>query len=244
MRPFLNTKNIVSKCIKSHGNKYDYSLVDYKNSKTKIKIKCNTCYNIFEQLPYNHYGSKRGCPKCYNEKSRKIQQLTSQEFIDKSKNIHKDLYDYSLIEYINNRKKVKIKCNKCLTIFEQRPMHHMIGNGCPKCWHETYTSKPEIDFLNSLNIKVRQQNIENYIVDGFDENNNTIYEFLGDYWHGNPEKFNNNQLNKHLNKTFGQLYEKTKNRFKSLKQLGYKVKYIWESDWKMNKNHNSIKEFV
>jgi Zn finger protein HypA/HybF involved in hydrogenase expression len=242
MRPFLNTEKVIEKCILSHGNRYDYSFVNYKDSKTKIKIKCKKCSNMFEQLPYNHYGAKRGCPKCYNIKSRNIQQLSINDFIKKSKKIHKNKYDYSLVEYINNRTKVKIKCRKCSNIFEQRPMHHIIGNGCPKCWHKSYTSKPEIDFLNSLNIKLRQQNIGGYIVDGV--NNNTIYEFLGDYWHGNPKKFNSNDINKHLNKTFGYLYKKTQKRFKSLKKLGYDVKYIWEADWKTNKNGNLIKEFV
>jgi hypothetical protein len=244
MRSFLTTKDIVEKCILTHKNKYDYSLVNYVNSKTKIKIICRTCSNIFEQLPYNHYGAKRGCSICYHKRISNKQRLPKNKFLEKCKKIHYNHYDYSLVDYKNNRIKVKIKCNKCFQIFEQRPMHHLVGNGCPKCWHETYTSKPEIEFLNLLNIKLRQQNIGGYIVDGFDKGENTIYEFLGDYWHGNPVKFGSNQLNTHLNKTFGQLYEKTKDRFKSLKQMGYNVKYIWENDWKKCKNGDLIKDFV
>jgi len=230
MRPFLTTQNIIERCLLAHGNKYDYSSVNYVNSKIKIKIYCKTCLNMFEQLPYNHYGAKKGCPKCYNIKSRKIQQLSLKDFIKKSIQIHENKYDYSLVNYINNRTKVKIKCNKCFIIFEQRPMQHMIGNGCPNCWHETYISKPETEFLNLLNIKTRQQNIGGYIVDGIKEN--IIYEFLGDFWHGNLSKYNSKEKNEILDKTFKILNNNTIKRFKNLINMGYEIKYIWESDWK------------
>ena len=46
--------------------------------------------------------------------------LTTKKFIDKAKNIHKDKYDYSLVEYINSKTKVKIICKEH-TVFEQKP---------------------------------------------------------------------------------------------------------------------------
>jgi len=239
MRSFLTTKEIVNLCIKTHGKKYDYSLVDYKNSKTKIKIKCNSCLNIFEQLPYNHYGSKNGCPTCYSVKSRKIQQLSFDDFVKKSRSVHKNKYDYSLVDYVNNRTKVQIKCNSCDNIFSQRPMQHMIGTGCPKCWHESYISKPEIEFLDFLKIKSRQQCIGECVVDGI--SNNIIYEFLGDYWHGNLNTFDPQKINEILKISFSTLNRKTVRRFKWLSNQGYKIKYIWESDWKkFIKNKNVI----
>ena len=104
-------------------------------------------------------------------------------------------------------------------------------------------SKQEDDFLNYLNVpnteKNRQIKILRKKVDGYDPYTNTIYEFLGDYWHGNPTIFKCNEMNYHCQKTFRCLYEETFNRFKLLKENGYNVKYIWEIDWEnWNKNKN------
>lgn len=77
----------------------------------------------------------------------------------------------------------------------------------------------------------RQKKILRFSVDGIDWNTNTVYEFLGDFYHGNPKKFKCNSYNKLCHKTFGQLYENTFKKFKILRDSGYKVKYIWENDW-------------
>ncbi len=57
------TLEFIEKAIKIHGNKFDYSLVDYKNSKKKVNFICNSCKNIFEQIPNSHL-SGYGCSKC------------------------------------------------------------------------------------------------------------------------------------------------------------------------------------
>ena len=95
----------------------------------------------------------------------------------------------------------------------------------------------EIEFLDFLNIKERQCIIENYKVDGID-NENIIYEFIGDYWHGNPEVFNLNDVNQSNHKTFGELYENTIIKFIELSKLGYIIKYIWENDWEIWNKQN------
>jgi hypothetical protein len=69
-------------------------------------------------------------------------------------------------------------------------------------------------------------------VDGIDLVTNTIYEFLGDYWHGNPERFKSGETNQMCHKPHGELYNETIQRLKKLKEAGYNVKYIWENDWK------------
>ena len=58
-----------------------------------------------------------------------------------------------------------------------------------------------------------------------------IYEFFGDYWHGNPKKFNLRDVNNHIHKTFGQLHKETFARLSKLKQKGYTIQYVWEQDW-------------
>jgi len=70
----------------------------------------------------------------------------------------------------------------------------------------------------------------------YDSKANTIYEFLGDYWHGNPVKYDKNNTNEKCKKTFGELYKNTFIRLNKLKDSGYVVKYIWEYDWILFKN--------
>lgn len=72
-----------------------------------------------------------------------------------------------------------------------------------------------------------------------------VYEFLGDYWHGNPSKYNPNDIHPHRKTTFKSLYKDTFELFDRIKEKGYRIKYIWESDWNAwNKQGNiPIKEY-
>ena len=70
-----------------------------------------------------------------------------------------------------------------------------------------------------------------YKVDAYDPETNTVFEFLGDYWHGNPEVYDSEDVNGNNGKTFKELYDDTFERLYEIKTLGYDVKYIWESDW-------------
>ena len=133
----LTTYEFIEKAKKVHGDKYDYSLVDYIDSKSKVKIICNI-HGVFEQIPNSHL-NKKGCSICANNiKSTKI------DFIKKSIEIHGDKYNYSLVDYININKKVKIICNTHKT-FEQTPYNHLIGQGCPICANNIKSTK--IDFI-------------------------------------------------------------------------------------------------
>ena len=78
-----------------------------------------------------------------------------------------------------------------------------------------------------------------YKADGFCKETNTIYEFHGDFWHGNPKKYPSEKLNCISKKTFGELYENTKQREEEIIQRGYTLVTIWEYDW--NKLIKSIK---
>lgn len=62
--------------------------------------------------------------------------MTKEEFIEKAKLVHGDMYDYSLVEYKNNKTPVTIICKKCGTVFKPRPLNHTHGSGCPKCGRE------------------------------------------------------------------------------------------------------------
>jgi len=118
--------NFIAKAIKKHGDIYDYSLVEYINMRTKIKIICPK-HKIFEQLPSNHLKNKIPCKKCSSEKNSNLN-----SFIDRANIIHSNKYDYSLVKYKMNKLKIKIICPEH-GIFEQTPNSHVCGHGCPKC---------------------------------------------------------------------------------------------------------------
>lgn len=128
-----------------HNNKYDYSNVVYVNSRTKVKIICQT-HGEFEQLPSSHLQGN-GCPECAREwtdehkenhakSSRKSRGMTTDEWIQRAKQVHGDKYDYSLTEYVNQRTNVKIIC-PIHGLFEQKADSHIRGNGCRLCGLES-----------------------------------------------------------------------------------------------------------
>lgn len=132
------------------------------------------------------------------------------------------------------------QCVKCKTIFKSKLDDGKIPK-CPFCFKRNNISNAEIEFLNYLKIpntiENRQKFIKPFKVDGI--KNNKIFEFLGDYWHGNPIIFNENDTNLLNKTTFKDLYNKTLNKFKSLNDNGYDIYYIWENDWnKWKKNKN------
>lgn len=78
-------------------------------------------------------------------------------------------------------------------------------------------------------IQLKERRIK---VDGYDPRTNTVYEFYGDYWHGNPSKFPPNMENKQTHKTMGQLYQNTLDREAALEEHGFKVVSIWEEKFR------------
>jgi len=124
-------EEFIEKARKVHGDKYDYSQVDYKQKHSPVKIGCNTCGIVFEQTPHHHEYRKRGCPKCGGS-----QKLTREEFIEKAITIHGDKYNYDEVEYQNGNTNVTIGCNTCGSVFEQMPSNHTKKtnpSGCPRC---------------------------------------------------------------------------------------------------------------
>jgi hypothetical protein len=121
----LTTEEFIQKAKKIHGDKYDYSLVEYKDAKTKIKIICPK-HGKFEQIPKNHLSGYQ-CPKCVGGVK-----YSQTEFLNKAKQKHGFKYDYSKVKYKNSLTKVIIICAKHGE-FIQRPGKHLLGQGCPKC---------------------------------------------------------------------------------------------------------------
>lgn len=230
----ISQSDFIKRSIVVHNNLYDYSLVKYINHSTKVKIICKE-HGEFNQTPNNHMIHKKGCSKCNGGVKYSID-----EFIEKSNHIHKNKYDYSQVKYIDASYKVEILCESH-GLFNQTPVAHMIGQGCPNC-SSSSISKMESKWLDSINVldqyKHKSLRINNklFFVDAFDPIKNIIYEFYGDYWHGNPNIYKSEDLNKSNKVKFGDLYNRTIKRENVLKENGYTIVYIWESDFKNNNN--------
>lgn len=121
----MTKDEFVNKSKAIHTDRYDYSDSIYKNAHCKIIIVCRE-HGEFIQSPRHHLNGS-GCPKCSRRKS-----LEQGVFIERSKSIHGDLYDYSFCEYKTALKKVDIICRKH-GLFNQRPFDHLNGSGCPAC---------------------------------------------------------------------------------------------------------------
>ena len=126
----LTTEDFIKKAKDIHSNRYDYSNTSYINTHTKVCIICPE-HGEFWQTPANHlFGSK--CPKCASIEVHNNQSNGKDVFIKKARDIHKNKYDYSKVEYFNNHTKVCIICPEHGE-FWQKPLKHTQGQGCPYC---------------------------------------------------------------------------------------------------------------
>jgi hypothetical protein len=294
----LTTEEFINRSRDIHGDLYDYSKVEYINSITKVCIICKD-HGEFWMRPINHYyksdSTSQGCPMCGHTRKGINRRVTREDFISRSNEIHKGKFSYDkVVMGKDNKEKVIINCpihgdftqqlnghlnglgcRKCsegtLSVeqfikeatavhdgkydyskvhydhmldkviiicpehgeFTQQPFYHLRRvHGCPLC--SSLVSKRETIWLDRIGIphEFRQFEILNgkYKADGYDPKTKTVYEFYGDYWHGNPKTFDKNEMNKQANKTYGVLYRETIEREEEIKSHGYKVVAVWESE--------------
>lgn len=192
-----DNKIFIDKAKIKHGDKYDYSKVNYEKSNKKVVIIC-PIHGEFEQLPYSHLRGK-GCNKCgkINGKNKLTHNIL--DFINKSKLKHGDKYNYSLVDYKNSQTPVDIICDKH-GIFKQLPYDHISGHGCNKC--TSSVSKHELDinkFLNDSNLNTITSSfsiISPNQLDIFIPSHNIAIEYNGLYWHSEEYVDKNYHLNK------------------------------------------------
>jgi|ERR1035437_90571 hypothetical protein len=227
-----------------HGDKYNYDEVVWEKPSKKIKIICDI-HGIFEMIPTSHIRAKQGCIYCAGR------QMTTEEWLRRVKKRRPDFdnFDYSLCEYIDARTPIKIICLEHGEFIKKCPSHFYIY-GCPDCVLSGHHSKFEKTWLDLYKIPKCYRNYSLYLndnigkgylyVDGYNPEEKTVYEFYGDYWHGNPKKYNKDKTNPNSKKTFGELYEMTIARENRIKQCGYNLITIWEKDFINNKYQHEI----
>jgi hypothetical protein len=229
---FINESKII------HDNKYDYSKVIYENQHTPITIICSS-HGEFRQTPNGHLHG--GCKLCANEYVGNVRRKSLEKFIQEVSITHNNKYKYEKVIYKNSTTDIIITCPKHGD-FTQKPVNHWLGKGCIKCIGRI--SKISIEWLHMINSSCNKLLYEYHIpntlfyADGYDSETNTIYEFHGDYWHGNPIIYNSNIINSKARCTMGELYKKTQDKKKRCIELGYNYVEMWESKW------HSFKKFI
>lgn len=129
------TEEFITKATALHGNRYDYSSVVYKDSKTPVIIICKT-HGSFSQAPTKHL-QPCGCKKCADTASGESRASTTEKFLEKASKLYGDKFDYSKVRYKRAVQKVTISCRKHGD-FLQTPNDHLnLKNGCSACRYES-----------------------------------------------------------------------------------------------------------
>jgi hypothetical protein len=228
LRQRKDLQSFIDKAKSIHGDKYDYSLVEYKNAHTKVTIICPE-HGPFEQTPNCHtrLNRKNGCSVCSQKKRHDIE-----SFITKANKIHNNKYDYSQVVYRNNKTHVTIICPEHGP-FEQRPDHHFRGQGCVKCLdrNSSIQEKGFVEFVSEVYNKSIITNtkdiISPYEIDCYLPDKNIAFEYNGTYWHKEG-----------VNVPIGYHQMKTD----MCKDKGITLYHIWEDDWVGN--NNQVREQV
>ncbi|UVX29516.1 endonuclease [Klebsiella phage VLCpiS13f] len=129
--PNKTTEEFIVQAKLLYCDKYDYSLVKYNGAHQKVSVICIE-HGPFMVTPSNHLNHNRGCPKCGRKSASNTLTLDTEDFIRRARIVHGCKYDYSSVEYINTKNKVKIRCSEH-GYFWQKANYHITGNGCPSC---------------------------------------------------------------------------------------------------------------
>ena len=227
-------EEFVSKAIYVHGDVYDYSNVNYTGSQDKVLIVCKIHGGFYMRPSFHVLG--QGCPECGRlSENRKC---TTDKFIEKAHKLHKDVYDYSKVKYVDWHSKVIISCRKHGD-WAQSPSRHLSGFGCPKCSYNNNISKIANLWLDSIGIPDDKEHREvrklihgrRFVTDGYMPETNTVYEFYGDRIHGNLKIYGSAMISP-IGKSYGELYQITKDRELVFTNAGYNLVTIWESEFR------------
>lgn len=227
-----------------HSKSFDYSEVkpEHINRKeSNIPLTCVTClykWNPTIDVFINH---KAKCPDCQG-----VAPWTAERFFIRAQQIHKDLYDYSQIppdQIYKAMNTIPIICKKCGYHWHSTIKNHINSKaGCRICCSTRGYSEAQIKWLEDL---MASENIiiqhalspggEHKIpsigkVDGYCHETRTVYEFHGDFWHGNPDIFSPEDIHPIIEEPYVDLYRKTIDRDQRIRNLGYNLIVKWETD--------------
>ena len=128
----LSKQEFIERAKQIHGDKYNYSKVEYVNNRTKVCIICPE-HGEFYQKPEIHLMGC-GCSICKSEKIKKDKTTPFENFVENANKIHNNKYVYHKECYTKITNKTKITC-PIHGDFWQEARSHLNGFGCKKCTH-------------------------------------------------------------------------------------------------------------
>ncbi len=208
--------------------------VDTVTSSTKkVSWKCLTCDHVWVTTPTSLLDNGSGCPECARKRTG-MNKVTVDDVRQRLSGRNIDIIG----EYVSMTTNTAWRCNTCRYEWSATPNNILNANTrCPRC-SKRY-SLMENDWLDRIGVPTgpsyRQVVItignKRFKVDGYNSYTNTVYEFWGDYWHGNPTKYDQAKFNGVAKKTFGELLQRTNEKRAAILSAGYNLVEIWESDW-------------
>ena len=153
------TDEFIEEATKIHNNKYDYSKSIYTGAKTKVTIIC-PIHGEFGQTAGTH-ADGAGCKKCSDKANGNKRKLNTESFISKATVVHGNTYNYSKVNYVDNRTKVIIICS-IHGAFEQIPNSHLDRcNGCRHCGYSNMKTA-QTDTIETFITKVTKTHNNKY----------------------------------------------------------------------------------
>jgi G:T-mismatch repair DNA endonuclease (very short patch repair protein) len=222
----MTTEMFIAKAQRKHGeSRYHYEKVDYVDSLTKVIITCpEDNHGDFLQDPSNHIAGA-GCPKCGLKSRVAKQNLTTDEFIERAREVHGNTYDYGGTDYRKRRETVDVLC-PAHGKFRISAESHLSGYGCKKCKDNTsFGEKSLRNFIESLGYEPHYQR-RNLLDNGKEldiylPGKKLAIEYNGLYWHGEKREGHRKGKDKnyHLNKT------------EAASRAGIRLIQIFEDEW-------------
>ena len=218
-KPMTN-EEFIKKAIAVHGDRFDYSAVEYVRSQQKVTVICKD-HGPFEQTPNNHLNGM-GCKKCALTSG--VLKMTHDEFLVRAREIHGDKYEY-IGTYVDTDTHLLMRC-PTHGEFMQRPEKHLAGQGCKSCSHSGPSAgQIEVtEFLRqfvTVESEVKEADGMNTSLDIFIPEHNLAVEYHGLIWHS--ERFNSNpkkDYEKHVRCT----------------ERGIRVIHIYEDEWELKQD--------
>lgn len=150
-----------------HGDKVDYSAVEYRTAWVPVSLTCCICGTKYHQTPHSHLAKRAsngwGCPCCNlaarlaacskaNKGRHSRNKKTTETFIEESKARHgENSFDYSRCRYHGSHSPIELRCNSCLRWFQQIPTNHLRKGGCIYCSYDDRGRRHRLSFEEFVN---------------------------------------------------------------------------------------------
>ena len=239
----FDINDFVVKAQKIHGQKYNYTNVIYTNNHTKVCIICPE-HGEFWQTPNKHL-SGRGCPRCHEDGKKYYRLHNVSTFIEKAIKVHGNKYDYSMVEYMGNQKKICIICPEHGE-FWQTPANHLRYKGCRLCRTSHLQIKVR-NYLKNNNFLFNEEQTFNFLRNG--KGNLSVDFYLPQYkiaiecqgiQHFKPVNFGGKLSQEEMDKNYELQVERDNRKKQLCNQNGIQILYINFDDKNIEETLNNF----